>query len=101
LSLNPELQNVYLDRLETHLNNNMTSHESKKFMVEFWRTAVVRSHREIYLAISGRYKNPVDFKYCEIDANGAKRNKFYTGFIESHKNIVKKGVDNLEILLSN
>lgn len=100
LSLNPDLQNIYLSRLAIYLDSNMGSEEIKRFMVSFWRTSVVRSHREIFLAISGRYKNPVDFKYGNIDIDRTKRNMFYSDFIESHKTLIKKGVNNLEILLS-
>lgn len=83
----------------TYLYNNMGSEEAKLFMVSFWRTCVVRSHREIFLAISGRYKNPVNFKYGDIDIDGTRRSKFYSDFIKSHKNLIKKGVDNLTKML--
>lgn len=99
LSLNPELQDIYISRLATYLDNNAGSDEAKQFMVSFWRTSVVRSHREIYLAISGRYKNPVDFKYGSIDTDGSRRIKFYSNFIESHKNLIKKGVDKLNEMI--
>lgn len=101
LSLNPELQGVYLDRLDIYLSNNLNSEDAKKFLVSFWRTAVIRSHREIALTLSGRYENPVNFKYSDLAESQNKKRQFYDTFIKSHEKVIKRGVDNLEILLSN
>lgn len=70
-------------------------------MVSFWRTVVIRSHREIALTLLGRYKNPVNFKYSESNGSENIKAQFYDRFIESHRGIIKRGVGNLEILLSN
>lgn len=100
LSLNPELQKVYLNCLHAFINRNLEATDTKKFLVSFWQTVVIRSHREIALALQGRYKNPVSFKYGSSTEKNDKRTEFYRNFVESHKNIIKKGIDNLRILLS-
>lgn len=98
LSLNNELQEVYLNCLSIYVDKTFNRIDAKKFLISFWRTAVIRSHREIALTLLGRYENPVNFKYTEFEY---KKREFYRSFIESHKYIVKRGVNNLEILLAN
>jgi len=101
LSLNLELQEVYLNRLNLYVGESFNEITAKKFLISFWRTAVIRSHREIALTLLGRYANPVNFKYDVFTKSENKKCDFYHSFIESHKSIIKQGVDNLEILLSN
>jgi hypothetical protein len=55
LCLNPKLQENYLESLKDFIEADSNLKHSFQFLVSFWRTVAIRSYREMYLTINGRY----------------------------------------------
>ena len=95
--LNQDLQRVYLESLMNFVDSNFGPEVSRKFLVSFWSTVAIRSYREIFLALTGRYQRPINYKY-ELDQDRA---TFYKEFIASFEIMLKAAMENLAVLLFN
>ena len=87
LCLNSKQQEDCLNGLSMFLMSDLNLERSFKYMVSFWRTAAIRSYREMHLTINGRYDKLIKDKF----GNGT----FKSDFIRSLENTVNVAVDNL------
>jgi hypothetical protein len=87
LCLNYKLQEDYIKGLSTFLMSDSNLERSYKFLVSFWRTAIIRSYREMYLIINGRYDKLIRDRFENAD--------FKLNFIKSLENTVNIAVNNL------
>ncbi|MEK7061047.1 MAG: hypothetical protein AAB954_00095, partial [Patescibacteria group bacterium] len=65
------------------------------FLISFWRTVALRSYREIYLTLTGRYDRLIN------DVFGSDRSDFHKLFLSSLETLTKEVMENLSSLVSN
>ena len=104
LALNPYLQNIYLASIADFARSNFGFQESKLFMLSFWRTVAIRSYREIFLILTGRYERPINYRFMDSSEDERKEKSksiFYKEFLSSFETMLGIAVENLSLLLSN
>lgn len=95
LCLNPKSQEIYVRNIIDFSKLRYANKDINNFLISFWRTVALRSYREIYLTLTGRYDRLID------DVSGFGRNDFCQLFLSSLETLTKEAMENLSGLLSN
>lgn len=95
LCLNPKSQEIYARNIIDFSKLRYANKDMNNFLISFWRTVAVRSYREIYLILNGRYERLIN------DIYGSGKDDFYQLFLSSLETLTKEAMENLSSLVSN
>jgi thiamine kinase-like enzyme len=100
LCFNTDLQRDYITSINNFINIYKDPETGRKFIVSFWRTAGIRSFREIYLILNGRYDRLIENHFRSARSNNENKKNFKIRFISSLENIINLATENLARVLS-
>ena len=89
----------YINAFNHFVDSNVNPEEAKSFRVSFWRATAIRSYREIYLILNGRYDRLIENRFKLGISNPNDRRLFISRFILSFEELIDLAVGNLADLL--